>query len=156
MRLTVGDTHFFSAILLRWNNASKIPVRLSFLMSIVRSLRSLLLGKSHHEYELRSTDVDITGTSSGSEGTTVVDLQCSAICEDITAVGTDIEPPDGNATYICKNIASLSEVRMSYYNFSRADLCVSLTSIARHLEWTESPYWNNPNSFLTNNCVNSS
>ncbi|KAI0716739.1 pectin lyase-like protein [Earliella scabrosa] len=49
---------------------------------------------------------NVTGTSSGREGNVVVDIQCSATCEDITAVNTSLTSPDGVAEYVCKNIAS--------------------------------------------------
>lgn len=52
----------------------------------------------------------MTGTSSGKEGSVVVDLECSAECEDITAVGTHLAAPNGTAEYVCANIASVSEV----------------------------------------------
>ena len=58
-----------------------------------------------------NVDINVTGTSSGAEGTVVVDLECSQECEDITASGTNITSPRGPATYVCKNIASESEVR---------------------------------------------
>ena len=41
----------------------------------------------------------------------VVDLECSAECEDITAVGTHLAAPNGTAEYVCANIESVSEVR---------------------------------------------
>ncbi|KDQ58920.1 glycoside hydrolase family 28 protein [Jaapia argillacea MUCL 33604] len=53
---------------------------------------------------------NITGTSSGREGTVVVDLECSAPCTDITAVGTSLMSPNGTATYVCKNITTVSEL----------------------------------------------
>lgn len=54
--------------------------------------------------------INVTGTSSGAEGSVVVDLECSAECEDITATGTDLRSPNGTATYICENIATVSEL----------------------------------------------
>ncbi|KAH9940304.1 pectin lyase-like protein [Amylocystis lapponica] len=54
--------------------------------------------------------INITGTSSGREGSVVVDLECSAECQDITAVGTALSPPNGTATYVCANIASVSQL----------------------------------------------
>ncbi|KAH9833270.1 pectin lyase-like protein [Rhodofomes roseus] len=54
--------------------------------------------------------INVTGTSSGAEGTVVVDLECSQECEDITASGIDVTSPDGPATYVCKNIASTDEL----------------------------------------------
>ncbi|KAH9919866.1 glycoside hydrolase family 28 protein [Fomitopsis serialis] len=53
---------------------------------------------------------NVTGTSSGDEGTVVVDLECSQECEDITASGIDITSPKGPATYVCQNIASENEL----------------------------------------------
>ena len=41
----------------------------------------------------------------------MVDLECSDTCEDITATGTNITSKEGTATFVCKNIASTSEVR---------------------------------------------
>ena len=55
-------------------------------------------------------DINVTGTSSGKEGSVVVDLECSDTCEDITATGTNITSKEGTATFVCKNIASTSEV----------------------------------------------
>jgi len=52
--------------------------------------------------------IDITGTSSGAEGSVVVDLECSTNCTDITAKGTRISPPNGAASYICKNITPVT------------------------------------------------
>lgn len=57
------------------------------------------------------SDINVTGTSSGKEGSVVVDLECSAECEDITAVGIHLAAPNGTAEYVCANIASVSEVR---------------------------------------------
>ncbi|KAI0763430.1 pectin lyase-like protein [Trametes elegans] len=57
--------------------------------------------------------VNVTGTSSGSEGDVVVDLECSDTCEDITAEGVRIAPPNGTATYICKNIASTAQLNFN-------------------------------------------
>ncbi|TBU59413.1 pectin lyase-like protein [Dichomitus squalens] len=54
--------------------------------------------------------INVTGTSSGAEGSVVVDLECSDTCEDITATGTKLTPKNGTAEYICKNIASTSEL----------------------------------------------
>ncbi|KZT03751.1 glycoside hydrolase family 28 protein [Laetiporus sulphureus 93-53] len=54
--------------------------------------------------------INVTGTSSGEEGNVVVDLDCSDECEDITATGTHLSAPNGTATYICVNIASVSEL----------------------------------------------
>ncbi|CDO70563.1 Glycoside Hydrolase Family 28 protein [Trametes cinnabarina] len=54
--------------------------------------------------------INVHGTSSGAEGTVVVDLECSDQCEDITAKRTNISPPNGTATYICKNIVSTAQL----------------------------------------------
>jgi len=54
--------------------------------------------------------INVTGTSSGAEGTVVVDMQCSANCTDITATGTNLRPPNGTATYICKEIVSTDKL----------------------------------------------
>ncbi|CAL1699407.1 unnamed protein product [Somion occarium] len=54
--------------------------------------------------------INITGTSSGSEGTVVVDIECSAQCTNITATGTNLSSPDGNATFVCKNIQSVDQL----------------------------------------------
>ncbi|KAM5537637.1 hypothetical protein V8D89_008715 [Ganoderma adspersum] len=54
--------------------------------------------------------INVTGTSSGREGSVVVDIECSDTCEDITATGTNITSKDGTATYVCKDIASTSEL----------------------------------------------
>ncbi|THH32774.1 hypothetical protein EUX98_g1418 [Antrodiella citrinella] len=54
--------------------------------------------------------INITGTSSGAEGTVVADLECSSNCTDITATGTDLSSPKGNATYICKEITSIAQL----------------------------------------------
>ena len=59
------------------------------------------------------TDFNVTGTSSGVEGGVVVDLECSATCDDITATGTHLTT-GGNSTtaeYVCKNIATQDQVR---------------------------------------------
>ncbi|EIN05315.1 hypothetical protein PUNSTDRAFT_146014 [Punctularia strigosozonata HHB-11173 SS5] len=54
--------------------------------------------------------INVTGTSSGAEKQVVVDLECSANCTDITAVGTNITPPSGSPEYVCKNIVSASDL----------------------------------------------
>ncbi|KAI0676372.1 pectin lyase-like protein [Trametes maxima] len=54
--------------------------------------------------------INVTGTSSGKEGSVVVDLECSDICEDITAVDTHISTPKGTPEYVCKNVASTSQL----------------------------------------------
>lgn len=53
-----------------------------------------------------SLDINVTGTSSGKVGKVVVDLECSAECYDITATGTNLTSPKGQAVYYCKNVAS--------------------------------------------------
>lgn len=55
-------------------------------------------------------DINVTGTSSGNEGSVVVDLECSDVCQDITAVDTNLTSPSGNATYVCVNIASAAKL----------------------------------------------
>lgn len=54
--------------------------------------------------------INMTGTSSGAEGSVVVDLVCSEECEDVTATGTYLSAPDGDATYVCQNIATVDEL----------------------------------------------
>jgi len=54
--------------------------------------------------------INVYGTSSGADGSTVVSLVCSEECEDITATGTHLTAPDGDATYTCQNIATLNEL----------------------------------------------
>ncbi|TCD71895.1 hypothetical protein EIP91_000027 [Steccherinum ochraceum] len=54
--------------------------------------------------------INITGSSSGAEGSVVVDMQCSTNCTDITATGTSLSSPNGTATYVCKNIVSSSQL----------------------------------------------
>jgi galacturan 1,4-alpha-galacturonidase len=55
-------------------------------------------------------DINVTGTSSGLEKQKVVDIECSTQCQDITAVGTHLTPPNGTATYTCLNVASAAEL----------------------------------------------
>jgi len=52
--------------------------------------------------------INVRGTSSGAEGSVVVDLECSANCTDITAKGTHLSSPTGAASYICKNITPIT------------------------------------------------
>ncbi len=40
-------------------------------------------------------------------------MECSDTCKDITATGTNLTSKDGTATYVCKDIASTSQVRLS-------------------------------------------
>ncbi|KAH9852246.1 pectin lyase-like protein [Lenzites betulinus] len=54
--------------------------------------------------------INVTGTSSGKEGAVVVSLECSDTCQDITAEDTHLSTPTGNATFVCKNIASTAEL----------------------------------------------
>ncbi|KAI8972908.1 pectin lyase-like protein [Trametes punicea] len=54
--------------------------------------------------------INVHGTSSGAEGRVVADLECSDICQDITAKDTHLSSPNGTATFICKNIASTSQL----------------------------------------------
>ncbi|EIW74312.1 hypothetical protein CONPUDRAFT_133182 [Coniophora puteana RWD-64-598 SS2] len=54
--------------------------------------------------------INITGISSGNEGSVVAFLECSTECEDITATGTNLTSPSGNATYLCQNIATESQL----------------------------------------------
>ena len=49
--------------------------------------------------------INITGTSSGVNNGTVVDLECSAECEDITASDIQLTSPTGPSVYWCANIA---------------------------------------------------
>lgn len=60
----------------------------------------------------------------------VVDLECSAECQDITATGTNLTAPNGTATYVCKNIASTAEVRCLFVTADVARLDVSTGSVA--------------------------
>jgi hypothetical protein len=69
--------------------------------------------------KLRSPDINVTGTSSGAEKQVVVDLECSANCTDITAVGTHITPPSGSAAYVCKNISSTNQVGLPSSCYAR-------------------------------------
>ncbi|EGN97569.1 glycoside hydrolase family 28 protein [Serpula lacrymans var. lacrymans S7.3] len=54
--------------------------------------------------------IDIYGTSSGEDGTVVVDIECSSECQDITATGINLTSPNGTATYVCQNVASESQL----------------------------------------------
>lgn len=60
--------------------------------------------------EARVPDYNVTGTSSGAEKQVVVDIECSAACQNITANGTQLAPPSGAPSYVCKNIASTAQV----------------------------------------------
>ncbi|KZT71881.1 glycoside hydrolase family 28 protein [Daedalea quercina L-15889] len=57
--------------------------------------------------------INVTGSSSGAEGTVVVDLECSQECEDITASGINITSPMGSPTYVCENVASEDELNFN-------------------------------------------
>ncbi|KAF8313638.1 pectin lyase-like protein [Clavulina sp. PMI_390] len=50
--------------------------------------------------------INVTGSSSGSEGKVVASLECSSPCNDITATGTSLTSPKGTAVYDCRNITS--------------------------------------------------
>ncbi|KZT03747.1 glycoside hydrolase family 28 protein [Laetiporus sulphureus 93-53] len=54
--------------------------------------------------------INVTGSSSGAEGTVVVDIDCSQECKDIIATGTNLTSPNGTATYICINVATVDEL----------------------------------------------
>ncbi|EGN97570.1 glycoside hydrolase family 28 protein [Serpula lacrymans var. lacrymans S7.3] len=53
---------------------------------------------------------NFSGTSSGAEGTMVVDLNCTMACTDITAGDINLTSPNGAATYFCRNVTSTSEL----------------------------------------------
>ena len=65
-----------------------------------------------HELTRDHTDYNVTGTSSGAEGSVVVDLECSATCDGITATGTHLTAGGNSMTaeYVCKNIATQDQV----------------------------------------------
>ncbi|KAJ3552519.1 hypothetical protein NM688_g4112 [Phlebia brevispora] len=48
--------------------------------------------------------IDVTGTSSGADGSVIVDIECSSQCSNVTAYGTDITSPNGPATFICQDV----------------------------------------------------
>jgi len=53
--------------------------------------------------------INVTGTSSGVVANgTVATLKCSETCQDVTAVGTNLSPPNGTARYLCSNLADES------------------------------------------------
>ena len=91
----------------------------SVLCSRIFVMRSLTHGRP---------DFNVTGTSSGREGNVVVDIQCSATCEDITAVNTSLTSPGGVAEYVCKNIASEDQVRVCCLPLARV-ICSLLTGM---------------------------
>ncbi|KAG9312450.1 pectin lyase fold/virulence factor [Chiua virens] len=57
--------------------------------------------------------INVTGVSSGKAGAVVVQLECSAECYGITAMGTDLTSPGGDAVYYCENIADESALDFS-------------------------------------------
>lgn len=89
-------------------SANSIPATLWSRTFIVGIREPSVLSQSANS--VAPVDINVTGSSSGSEGSVVVDLECSTNCTDITASGTDLTTPDGTPTYICKNITSLSSV----------------------------------------------
>ncbi|KAG9028455.1 hypothetical protein FRB95_006487 [Tulasnella sp. JGI-2019a] len=56
--------------------------------------------------------INVHGTSSGKNNNTVAQLECSALCQDITAKQTKLTPPANytSAQYLCRNIASTSSL----------------------------------------------
>jgi len=56
--------------------------------------------------------INVTGMSSGLENVTVVTLECSEPCTDITATGANLYPPSkfGAPHYICINITTENEL----------------------------------------------
>ncbi len=58
----------------------------------------------------------------------MVDLECSDTCQDITAEDTHLSSPSGNATFVCKNIASTTQVCCF---FAVAEQLIDWTSAAR-------------------------
>lgn len=54
--------------------------------------------------------INVRGSSSGSEGTRVVDVVCSQTCNNVTAQGTELVSPKGPATYHCEKVASVGEL----------------------------------------------
>ncbi|KAI0325169.1 pectin lyase-like protein [Cubamyces sp. BRFM 1775] len=54
--------------------------------------------------------INVHGTSAGTNGNVVVDMECSDTCQDITATGTHLSSPNGTAVYVCKNIASTAQL----------------------------------------------
>ncbi|KAJ8474976.1 hypothetical protein ONZ51_g6872 [Trametes cubensis] len=78
------------------------------------------------------TDINVHGTSAGTNGNVVVDMECSDTCEDITATGTHLSSPNGTAVYICKNIASTAQVR---YGVITRGLLLLLFSAPKGTVW---------------------
>jgi len=56
--------------------------------------------------------INVSGTSSGKNNATVVQMECSAQCTDITATGTSLYAPAlyWEPVYLCQNIASESSL----------------------------------------------
>ncbi|KAI0370532.1 pectin lyase-like protein [Pilatotrama ljubarskyi] len=54
--------------------------------------------------------INVHGTSAGTQGGVVVDLECSQTCQDITAKKTHLTSPNGTTTYVCRNIASTAQL----------------------------------------------
>ncbi|KAF3314496.1 hypothetical protein TWF173_004579 [Orbilia oligospora] len=52
--------------------------------------------------------INVQGT--GSKSSEVVDLECTQICDDITAAGTKLVGTKGTSEFICVNIASTAEL----------------------------------------------
>ncbi|KAI9636877.1 glycoside hydrolase family 28 protein [Dioszegia hungarica] len=51
--------------------------------------------------------INVTGTASGKvANSTVASLECSAVCQNITAVNTRLTPKNGTARYNCANLAN--------------------------------------------------
>lgn len=67
-------------------NCTRLPTRSEFRANVIRTV------------------INVTGTSSGADGSIVADLDCSTQCTNITATGTDITPPNGTATFVCQNV----------------------------------------------------
>lgn len=66
---------------------------------------------SEYPTQLDVSDIyftNIAGTSSGTLGTMVVDLNCTSSCTNITATNIDLTSPAGNATYFCSNVTNSS------------------------------------------------
>ena len=81
---------------------------------IRRELYVLFLQNSS-DYSQRNPVINFSGTSSGADGTVVVDMECSSQCTNITATGINLEPPNnGTATFVCQNV-DISQVCPSQY-----------------------------------------
>ena len=82
-------------------------------MSLSRGWAKLIVSRCEQfPSTLSISDVhyyNITGTSSGKVANgTVATLECSETCQNITAEGTDLRPPNGTARYLCANLADES------------------------------------------------